>query len=142
MFFSLFSAFGKNAFSLAAFSTGGNPNFGQHKPVQGTILSQGATTGVYFTHGVWNPWQGSVPSQGMWVRGNPFHTQWNLVQGYVPMPIESAGGNPFQVPWNKMQGAIPAQAMSSIFESHPMKPQQMQFPLTGQGHGFYQNPGQ
>jgi hypothetical protein len=58
------------------------------------------------------------------------------------MPIGSAGGIPFQGPWNTMQGEIPAQAMSSNFGSQSMIPQQMQFPYAGQGHGFYQNPGQ
>jgi hypothetical protein len=54
-------AFGNNAFSSIAFLTGGNPSFGQQNPVQGTIPSQGAMTGVYSTQGLWNPWQGSVP---------------------------------------------------------------------------------
>jgi hypothetical protein len=35
--FSLIGMFGNNAFSLAAFPTGGNPNFGQPIPMQGTI---------------------------------------------------------------------------------------------------------
>jgi hypothetical protein len=77
MSFSLFGAFGNNTFSLTSFPTGGNPNFGQQNPVQGTIPSQGATTGVYSTQGLWNPLQGLFPSQGMSVKGNPFHTQWN-----------------------------------------------------------------
>jgi hypothetical protein len=113
MSFSLFDAFGNNAFSSAVVSAGGNPSFGQQNPVQGTIPSQGATTGVFSTQGLWNPWQGSVPSQGMSVGGNPFHAQWNPGQGSVPMPVGSAGGIPFQGPWNTMQGEIPAQAMSS-----------------------------
>jgi hypothetical protein len=142
MSFSLFGAFGNNAFSSATFSTGGNPNFGQQNPVQGTIPSQGATTGVYSTQGLWNPWQGSFPSQGMSVGGNPFHTQWNPRKGSVPMPVGSAGGIPYQGPWNTTQGEIPAQAMSSNFGSQSMMPQQTQFPFVGQGHSFYQNPGQ
>jgi hypothetical protein len=44
-----------NSFSWVSFLTGGNPIFGQQNPVQGTIPSQGATTGVYFTQGIWNP---------------------------------------------------------------------------------------
>jgi hypothetical protein len=142
MSFSLFGAFGNNTFSSTAFPTGGNPSFGQQNPVQGTIPSQGATNGVYSTQGLWNPWQGSFPSQGMSVGGNPFHTQWNPRKGSVPMPGGSAGGIPNQGPWNTTQGAIPAQAMSSNFGSQPMMQQQMQFPFVGQGHGFYQNPGQ
>jgi hypothetical protein len=35
--FSLFGAFGNNAFSSAAFPTGGNPGLGQSIPMQGTI---------------------------------------------------------------------------------------------------------
>jgi hypothetical protein len=78
----------------------------------------------------------------MSVGGNPFHTQWNPGQGFVPMPGGSAGGIPNQGPWNTTQGEIPAQAMSSNFGSQSMMPQQTQFPFVGQGHGFYQNPGQ
>jgi hypothetical protein len=52
MSFSLFGAFGNNAFSSAAFSTGGNPSFGQQNLVQGTIPSQRVTTGVYSTQGL------------------------------------------------------------------------------------------
>jgi hypothetical protein len=39
MMFSLFGAFGNNAFSSVAFSNGGNPIFGQQNMVQGTIPS-------------------------------------------------------------------------------------------------------
>jgi hypothetical protein len=40
--FSLFGAFGNNAFSSAIFSTGGNPGYGQPNPMQGIIPAQGA----------------------------------------------------------------------------------------------------
>jgi hypothetical protein len=89
--FSLFDAFGNNAFSSASISAGGNPGFGSQNPVQGTIPAQGAHT----SQGPWNPWQGSVPSSGMSTGGNPFHSQWNPGQGSGPMPIGSVGGNPF-----------------------------------------------
>jgi hypothetical protein len=56
MLFSLFDAFGNNAFSSAAVSNGGNPSFGQHNLVQGIIPSHGATTGVFSTQSFWNPW--------------------------------------------------------------------------------------
>jgi hypothetical protein len=44
--FSLFGSFGNNAFSSSSFSTGGNPIFGQPKPVQGFIPSHEVKTGV------------------------------------------------------------------------------------------------
>jgi hypothetical protein len=44
MSFSLFDAFGNNAFSSAVVSAGGNPGFGQQNPVQGTIPTQGEST--------------------------------------------------------------------------------------------------
>jgi hypothetical protein len=69
--FSLFGAFGNNAFSSSSFSVGGNPIFGQPNPMQGFIPSQGAMTGVYSSQGLGNPWQGSFPSQGMSIRGKP-----------------------------------------------------------------------
>jgi hypothetical protein len=118
--FSLFDVFGNNAFSSASVLVGGKPGFGKQNLVQGTIPSQGETTAVFSTQGLWNPWQGSVPSQRMSIGGNPFHAQWNLWQGYVPMPIRLAGGIPFQNPWNTMQIAIPAQAMSSNYGSQSM----------------------
>jgi hypothetical protein len=59
--FSLFGAFGNNAFSSAAFPTGGNPGPRQSIPMQGTILAQGAYPGTSFALGPWNSWQGSVP---------------------------------------------------------------------------------
>jgi hypothetical protein len=46
--FSLFGAFGKNAFSSAAFPTRGNPSFGTCSAL-----------------GPWNYWQGSIPSSRM-----------------------------------------------------------------------------
>jgi hypothetical protein len=123
MFFSLFDMFGNNPFSSDATSAGGNPSFGQQNPVQSTIPSQGETTRVFSTQGLWNPWQGSVPLQGMSVGGNPFHAQWNPGQGSIPMPIGSAGGIPFQNNWNTMQGTTLAQAMSSNYKSQSMIPQ-------------------
>jgi hypothetical protein len=63
--FSLFGAFGNNAFSSVASPIGGNPSYGQPIPMQGTILAQGANTGTSSASGPWNSWQGSVPSSGM-----------------------------------------------------------------------------
>jgi hypothetical protein len=60
--FSLFGAFGNNAFSSASFLTGGNPGYRQPIPMQGTIPAQGANPGTSSTSGPWNSWQGSVPS--------------------------------------------------------------------------------
>jgi hypothetical protein len=97
MSFSLFDAFGNNAFSSAVVSAGGNPGFGQQNPVQGTIPTQGESTRVFSSQGLWNPWQGSVPSQGMSVGGNPFHGQWNPGQGSIPMPVGSAGASPSKI---------------------------------------------
>jgi hypothetical protein len=71
MLFSLFDTFGNNAFSLAAILVGGSLSFGKQNPVQGTIPTQGASTRVFSSQGLWNPWQGSFPLQGMSVRGNP-----------------------------------------------------------------------
>jgi hypothetical protein len=140
MSFSLFDMFGNNAFSSVVISTRGNLGFGQQNPVQGTIPTQGESTRVFSSQGLWNPWQGSVPSQGMSTGGNPFHGQWNPGQGSVPMPVGSAGGNPFQNLWNTTQGEIPAQPSSSNYGNQSMISQQMQFPYAGQGHGVYQNP--
>jgi hypothetical protein len=117
MSFSLFGAFGNNAFSSVAFSSGGNPIFSQQNLVQGTIPSQGGMTGVYSTQGLWNAWQGSFPSQEMSIGGNPFHTQWNIELGFVPMPGGSVWGIPYQGLWNTVQREIPTQAMSSNFRS-------------------------
>jgi hypothetical protein len=52
--FSLFDAFGNNAFSSATFPTGGNPSFRQPIPMQGTIPAQGANLGTYFASRPWN----------------------------------------------------------------------------------------
>jgi hypothetical protein len=65
----------------------------------------------------------------MSIGGKPFHGQ-------------SAGGIPFQNTWNTMQGEIPTQPTSSNYGSQPMISQQTQFLYVGQGHSFYQNPGQ
>jgi hypothetical protein len=54
--FSLAETFGNNAFSSAAFPTGGNPSFGQSIPMQGTIPAQGANLGTSFASGPWNSW--------------------------------------------------------------------------------------
>jgi hypothetical protein len=89
--FSLFGAFGNNAFSSAAFLTGGNPGYGQPNPMQGTIPAQGANPGIPSAPGPWNSWQGSVPSSGMSIGGNSFHNQWNPGQGAGPMPMGSHG---------------------------------------------------
>jgi hypothetical protein len=96
--FSLFDAFGNNAFFLGVVSTWGNPSYGQPHPVQGNIPAQGAHLGNPSSQGNWNPWQGPVPLPGMSIGGNPFHTQWNPGQGPTPMPIGSVGGNPSQNP--------------------------------------------
>jgi hypothetical protein len=69
--FSLFGAFGNNAFSSSSFSVGGNPIFGQPNPMQGFIPSQGVMTGVYSSQGLGNPWQGSFPLQGMSIGETP-----------------------------------------------------------------------
>jgi hypothetical protein len=137
MLFSLFNGFGNNAFSSAAVLFGGNPSFGQHNPMQGIIPTQGESTRVFSSQGLWNPWQGSVPLQGMSFKGNPFHGQWNPGQGSVPMPIGSTGGNPFQNLWNTMHGEILAQPSSSNYRNQPMISKQMHFSYAGQGHGVY-----
>jgi hypothetical protein len=59
---SLAGTFGNNAFSSAAFPTGGNPSFGQSIPVQDTIPTQGTNLGTSSASQPWNSWQGSVPS--------------------------------------------------------------------------------
>jgi hypothetical protein len=92
--FSLFGAFGNNAFSSAAFSTGGNPDFGQSIPMQGTIPAQGAHPGNSFATRPWNYWQGSVPSSGMLIWGNYFHNQWNPGQSTMLIPTGLTWSNP------------------------------------------------
>jgi hypothetical protein len=118
--FSLFDAFGNNAFSSAVISTGGNPGYGQQNPMQGTIPAQGENLGIPSSQGPWNPWQGSVPLSGMSTGGNPFHSQWNPGQGSTPMPVGSTGGNPSQNPWNVTQ----AQPFTSYYGSQSMTSQQ------------------
>jgi hypothetical protein len=101
--FSLFDAFGKNAFSSAAVLARGNPGYGQPQLVQGTIPAQGAHLRISSSQGYWNHWQELVPLPGMPIQGNPFHTQLN--PGKVPTPIlvGLARGNPPQNPWNATQ---------------------------------------
>jgi hypothetical protein len=134
----LFGAFGNNAFSSVAFSTEGNPGYGQPIPMQGTIPAQGANPGTSSASGPWNSWQGSVPSSGMLIWGNYFHNQWNPGQGTMPMPMGSTWGNPSQSPPNVMH----AQPSTSYFGNQPMMSPHTQNPYAGHGHGFYQNPGQ
>jgi hypothetical protein len=136
--FSLFGAFGNNAFSSAAFSTGGNPGFGQPIPLQGTILAQGAHPGTSSASGPWNSWQGSVPSSGMSIWGNSFHNQWNPGQSTMPISTGPTWGNPSQSPSNVMH----AQPSMSYFGNQSMMSPHTQNPYAGHGHGFYQNPGQ
>lgn len=135
--FSLFGAFGHNAFSSAIVSARGNPDYGQPHLIQGTIPAQGANLGIPSSQGPWNPWQGPVPLSGMSVGGNPFHTQWNPGQGSAPMPVGSAGGNPSQNPWNATQ----AQPFTSYFGNQSMMSQQAQNPYVGHSHVYYQSPG-
>jgi hypothetical protein len=124
---------GNNIFASAAFPSGGTPIFGQSTPAQGTIPALGA-----HIPGPWNSAQGSVPSSGMPFWGNSFHSQWNPGQASMPLPIGPAWGNPSQSPSNTMNAQQP---MSFIGNPQTMSPQ-MQNPYTGQGNGFYQNPGQ
>jgi hypothetical protein len=131
--FSWNETFGNNTFSSAAFPTGGNPIFGQSTPVQGTIPAQGENLA-----GPWNSGQGSVPSSGMPIWGNSFHNQWNPGQTTMPIPMGPAWGNPSQSPLNTMH----AQQSMSYLGNQPMMSPHMQNPYAGQGHGFYQNPGQ
>jgi hypothetical protein len=65
--FSLFDAFGNNAFSSVFISVGGNPGFGSQNLVQGTIPAQGENT----SQGPWNLWQGSIPLIRDVDRGKP-----------------------------------------------------------------------
>jgi hypothetical protein len=136
--FSLFSAFGKNAFSSATFLTGGNPGFRQTIPMQGTIPTQGAHPGASSTSGPWNSWQGSVPSSGMLIWGNSSHNQWNSKQITMPIPTGPTWGNPSQSPSNVMH----AQPSMSYFGNLSMMSPHTQNPYAGHGDGFYQNPDQ
>jgi hypothetical protein len=125
--------FGNNTFASTAFPSGGTPIFGQSTPAQGTIPALGA-----HIPGPWNSGQGSVPSSGMSFWGNSFHSQWNPGQTSMPLPSGPAWGNPSQSPSNTMNAQHP---MSFMGNQQMMSPQ-MQNPYAGQGHGFYQNPGQ
>jgi hypothetical protein len=125
--------FGNNTFTSIAFPSGGTPIFGQSTPAQGTIPAPGAHIA-----GPWNSRQGSVPSSGISFWGNSFHSQWNPGQTSMPLPTGSAWGNPSQSPSNMMN----AQNPMSFIGNQPMMSPQMQNPYAGQGHGFYQNPGQ
>jgi hypothetical protein len=125
--FSLFGAFGNNAFSSTTFPTGGNPGFGQPIP------AQGENPGTSFASGPWNSWQGSVPSSGMSIWGNSFHSQWNPRQGTMPIPTKLAWGNPSQSPPNVMH-AHPS--MTYFGNSSTMSPHTQNL-YTGHGHGFY-----
>jgi hypothetical protein len=54
--FSLFDAFGNNAFLSVVVSTEGNPSYGQKNPMQGTIPAQGANSRIPSSQGLWNMW--------------------------------------------------------------------------------------
>jgi hypothetical protein len=54
------------------------------------------------------------------------------------IPMGPAWGNPSQSPSSTMH----AQKSMSYLGNHPMMSPHMQNPYAGQGHGFYQNPGQ
>jgi hypothetical protein len=125
--------FGNNTFASTTFPSGGTPIFGQSTPAQGTIPAPGA-----HILGPWNSRQGFVPSYGMSFWGNSFHSQWNPGQTSMPLPSGLAWGNPSQISSNMMN----AQHPMSFMGNQPMMSPQMQNPYTGQGHGFYQNPGQ
>jgi hypothetical protein len=116
-----------------AFPSGGTPIFGQSNPAQGTIPALGA-----HIPGPWNSGQGSNPATGMPFWGNAFHNQWNPGQTTMPLPTGPAWSNPSQSPQNTMN----AQQPMSFMGNQPMMSPQMQNPYAGQGHGFYQNPGQ
>jgi hypothetical protein len=124
--------FGHNTFTPTAFPSGGTPIFGQSTLAQGTIPASGA-----HIPGPWNS-QGSVPSAGMPFWGNSFHSQWNPGQTAMPLPTGPSWGNPSQSLPNPMN----AQHPMSFMGNQPMMSPQMQNPYAGQGHGFYQNPGQ
>jgi hypothetical protein len=125
--------FGNNTFTSAAFPSRGTPIFGQSTPAQGTIPALGA-----HIPGPWNSGQGSVPSSRMPLSGNSFHSQWNLGQTSMPLPSGPAWGNPSQSPSHMMNTQHPM----SFMGNQPMMSPQMQNHYAGQGHGFYQNPGQ
>jgi hypothetical protein len=136
--FSLFGAFGNNAFLSATFPTGGNPGFGQPIPMQGIIPTQGAHPGNSSTAGPWNSWQGSVLSSGMSIWGNYFHNKWNPGQSTMPIPMGPTWSNPSQSRSNAMH----AQPSMSYLINPSMMSLHTQNPYAGHGHGFYQNPDQ
>jgi hypothetical protein len=74
----------------------------------------------------------------MSIWGNSFHNQWNPRQTTMPIPTGPTWGNTSQSPSNIMH----AQPSMSYLGNHPMMSPHTQNPYTGQGHGFYQNPGQ
>jgi hypothetical protein len=127
--FYLFSAFGNNTFSSAAFPIVGNSGYRQPNLMQGTIPTQGANPGTSSALEPWNSWQGSVPSLGILIGWNSFHNQWNPGQGAVPMPLGSTWGNPSQSSSNVMH----AQPSRSYFRNQPMMSPQMQNLYTGHG---------
>jgi hypothetical protein len=100
---------------------------------QGTIPALGENI-----PGPWNSGQGSNPAMGMPFWGNAFHNQWNPGQAAMPLPTGPAWNNPSQSPKNTMN----AQNPMSFMGNQPMMSPQMQNPFTGQGQGFYPNPGQ
>jgi hypothetical protein len=125
--------FGNNTLTPPAFPSGGTHIFGQSNPAQGTIPALGA-----HIPGPWNSGQGSNPATGMPFWGNAFHNQGNPGQTTMPLPTGLAWNNPSQSPPNTMSAQQP---MSFMGNQRMMSPQ-MQNPFTGQGNGFYQNPGQ
>jgi hypothetical protein len=125
--------FGNNTFAFVAFPSRGTPVFGQFTPAHGTIPALGE-----HIPGPWNSEQGSVPSLGMSFWGNSFHNHWNPRQTSMPLPSGPAWSNLSQSPSNMMN----AQHPMSFMGNQPMMSPQMKNPYAGQGHGFYQNPGQ
>jgi hypothetical protein len=131
--FSWNKTFGNNTFSSATFPTGGNPIFGQSTPVQGTIPAQGENLA-----GPWNSGQGSIPSS-------------ECRSGVI---LSTINGTPDKLlclsPRDRHGVILPKvlriQCMPNnlcpIWEISPMMSPHMQNPYAGQGHGFYQNPGQ
>jgi hypothetical protein len=125
--------FGNNTFASTSFPSGGTPIFGHSTLAQGTIPAPGA-----HIPGPWNLGQGSIPYSGMSFWGNSFHSQWNPGQTSMPLPSGPAWGNPSQSLSNTMN----AQHPMSFMGNQPMMSPQVQNSYAGQGHGFYQNPGQ
>jgi hypothetical protein len=125
--------FGKNEFSSATISVGGNPSYGQQNPMQGTIPTQGESLGIPSSQGPWNPWQVSVPLLEMPIRGKPFHSQWNPRKGSNTYTHWINKGKHFPKSLNVMQ----AQPFMSYNEIQSMTSQQEQNLYTGQDHGYY-----